>query len=480
MAQEGRRLKVCHVFAGVEGGRWVYEQLEALRDAQGCDVVALLGGDEGPTGQLCHRAGIRVKVFPFRFLGWTAFFTLPFTILRMAWWMRRERFDVVQSHVIQSTLFARPAAWLADVPVRLEMVTGPYYMQARSTRWMERATAWMETGVVPSCELTGRLYREAGVAERLIQPTLYYGPDEARFDPSATRRADLRRDYGLPADSVLIGSVALFYPKAPPSSFVPPDVQDRHVKGHSELIRALPLVLREAPGARLLLIGRGWGPSGAATESELRELAQANGVADQVIFAGYRADVAEVYLDLDVSVQASLNDNLGGTVESLLMARPTVATRIGGLVDSVVDGETGILVAPGDPADLARGILHMLRHPDEARRLGEAGRARMLSRFTLRTTAAGLAAIYRRQRASAPGAWRLYVTLIRLIGAAFLHVPVLGRAMVWDLYVKSILPNLWYALLGRMARLVWRGWTSLRPKRARPASEVRREPGNAA
>ncbi|HEX6375561.1 MAG TPA: glycosyltransferase [Allosphingosinicella sp.] len=467
---EGRRLKVCHVFAGTQGGRWVCDQLEALRETQGCDVTALLGGDEGPTADGCRAAGIRVAPFRFRFLGWTAFFTLPFSILRLAWWLRRERFDVVQSHVIQSTLFARPAAWLADVPVRIEMVTGPYYMQAPSTRWMERATVWMETGIVPSCDLTGALYRHAGVAERLIQPTLYYGPDEHRFDPARTRRADLRGELGLPADAPLIGSVALFYPKAPSNSFVPPEARDRHVKGHAELIGAMPAVLREFPEARLLLIGKGWGPTGDETESELRRLAAAQGVADRVVFVGYRADVAELYLDLDVSVQASLNDNLGGTIESLLMARPTVATRVGGLVDSIVDGETGLLVAPGDPADLARGILHMLRRPDEARRMGEAGRARMLSRFTLRTTAAGLAALYERQRAAAPGAWRLPVSVGRLILAMMLHVPILGRALFFDLYLSTVLPHRWQSLKGRAARLAWIAWTALRPGRVRRPS----------
>mgnify|MGYP000231561406 CR=1 FL=1 len=72
----------------------------------------------------------------------------------------------------------------------------------------------------------------------------------------------------------------------------------------------------------------------------------------------------------------------------------SVATRTGGLVDSVIDGETGVLVQPRDPADFARGIVSLLRDREAARALGERGRALMLEKFTLRKTAEDLHALY--------------------------------------------------------------------------------------
>ncbi len=442
-----RTLRICHVFAGVNGGRWVYDQVDRLRSF-GFEASVALGGEEGPTVDLCRSAGIEVTGFDFGTSGLKAL-TLPWRVLRLAWWMRRQRFDVVQSHTIASTLFARPAAWFADVPVRLEMSTSPFYMQAPSMRRLEVATAWMETGLIPSCNLTERLYREAGIAERLIQPVLYYGPDAERFDPAKAKPEGLRAEYGLPEDTPLIGSIAIFYPKCKGNSFVPPDTRNRYIKGHYDVILAMRHVRREFPAARLMMIGCGWGPKGPEAEADLRAFVAREGLEDVVLFTGWRPSTAAVYMDLDVSVQASLNENLGGTIESLLMARPTVATRVGGMVDSVIDGRTGLLARPEDPEDLARAIIELLRDRDRARGLGKAGRALMLSRFTLETTVPALAAIYRRQREAAPGAFRLHVGALRVIASIFL-APFLFAPAVYDYVATALIPS-WFGRRGEGA-----------------------------
>lgn len=433
-------IRVCHVFASTEGGLWVYEQLEALRRNHGCEVRVVLPPGGGSTVDRFERAGIPIHRFDFRIWGLVALLTLPFRVIGLALWMRRERIQIVQSHIIPSTFFARPAAWLADVPVRLTMVTSPYYLQAPSIRWVEALTARMETGVIPSCRLTADLYAEAGLPARLIQPILYYGPPAERFDPALARPEGLRAELGLLDGTPMIGSVAVFYRRCGSGSFVPPEIRDKYIKGHTDLFDAMPAILAEFPDARLVMVGKGWGPHGAETEQELGGHVAAMGLSDRIVFAGWRS-AASVYMDLDVSVQASLNENLGGTIESLLMARPTVATRVGGMPDAVVDGETGVLVEPSDPADLARGILSLLRDPERARRLGEAGRAKMLAGFTLETTVPALAQLYRRQLDSAPGAWRLHVGLARLILAVLIGIPIFVRAMLVDLLILNLVPR---------------------------------------
>ncbi len=454
-------LKVCHFCWSAHGERWIYDQLEALGNGHGFHVSVVLGGESGRTADLFRAAAIPVKVFDLGTRGPAALVTIPWRILRLALWMRRERFDVVQSHLIQSTLFARPAAWLADVPVRVEMVPAPIYMQMPLTRRLERATARMDTAIVPTCEFTAALYRDAGIGPPRLRRMLYYGPAASEFDPARTPSAGLRVEFGLAEDAILIGSVAMFYGPWTNNPLIPPALRFAHVKGQDDLIRAFPAVLARHPGARLVLVGTGYDAAGEAAMAELRALTRCLSLADHVIFAGFRDDVAAVYRDLDVSVQASRNDNLGGTVESLLMARPTVATRVGGMVDSVVDGETGILVAPGDPADLARGILAMLDDPESAARMAAAGRERMLAGFTLSTTAEGLAALYREGRAAAPGARRLGAMLGRMMLAAVVYGPILVKALVWDHYLTN-----------RLARALRR-----KPRASRSTPAVRRPPG---
>lgn len=423
----GEKLRVAHVFAGVEGGAWVFDQLRILRDQHGCDVVAVLAGTSGTLPDKCRAAGIPVKAIDFNTI---QIWSFPWRLLKLALWLRRERIDVVQSHVMSSTMFARPAAWLADVPVRLTMVTGTYYMLAPFFRRIELRTCWMETGIVPSCEATARLYLDAGVPPGLICETLYYGPRAALWDPATAQRSDLRRRFGLGAETRLIGIVAVFYQRNMESSALsPPGTEGRLVKGHEDLIAAMPLILDEFPEARMLFIGKGWGPNGEEIETEMRELIAAAGMERHIIMTGYLEDIAGAYLDLDVSVQASLNENLGGTVESLLMARPTVATRVGGMPDAVVDGETGVLVEPSNPPDLARGICDLLRDPERGARLGLAGRARMLSRFTLETTGPGLAALYARQLSQARGSRRLSRLILRCASMPVRFLPELIMAM---------------------------------------------------
>ncbi len=147
-------------------------------------------------------------------------------------------------------------------------------------------------------------------------------------------------------------------------------------KGYRVLLQAMRRVLQAVPEARLFLCGSG------EEEDTLRHETAALGLTPSVTFAGFVADVRATLARADIFVMPSVSEGLGVAVlEAMAMGRPVVASATGGLPEAVVDGETGLLVPPGEPAALAEALVSLLRDPRRARQMGEAGRERALAHF---------------------------------------------------------------------------------------------------
>lgn len=426
-----RPAKVCHIAATTEGAAWVFEQLRDLRDRHGYEVAAILNGEKGALVDKFRAAGIPIYSADFDFTSNADLMSLPRKVLSLARLLRRERFDIIQTHLFHSMVIGRISAWFADVPVRFSMIAGPFHLEAYTPKWIDRCTCWLDTTIIASCEFTRSLYRKMGVADKRIT-VIYYGPDETKFDPSTTTPSDLRAEFGWSRDVPLIGMVAYFYAELPRSRWIPAAVQERSVKDQESLVRASAIVLREFPHAKILLVGSGWEEGGRSYLLRMKELALELGLEHSVIFTGFRTDIAGLLRELDIAVQPSLSENLGGTIKSLLMECPTIATRIGGLTDSVLDGKTGILVGPSDPETLADGILRMLRAPAVARQYGIAGRQLMLKRFTLRRTVHDLAALYERELELHPDGYRPWVIPVRLAIGSVLCFAIAARYVIFE------------------------------------------------
>jgi len=135
---------------------------------------------------------------------------------------------------------------------------------------------------------------------------------------------------------------------------------------------------------RFLIVGE-TSPMDRGYLGELQQYAKRCGVADQVIFTGLRRDVPAVLSSLNVSVMPSLNEALSNVVlESMAAGAPTVATRVGGTPEAVVDGVTGILVPPASSSALAEAIVHLLNDTRLAAHLGHEARARIVDHFSVK------------------------------------------------------------------------------------------------
>ena len=125
------------------------------------------------------------------------------------------------------------------------------------------------------------------------------------------------------------------------------------------------------------------------------ELVEELGVQDQIIFTGELADPRPAYAGMDVLTLTSAQPEPFGNVvmEAMGMGLPVIATNIGGSLDQVLDGVTGFLVPPADPAALAAAIQKLMSNSELRRRMGEAAASRVQERFSITEMTAKIEAI---------------------------------------------------------------------------------------
>jgi glycosyltransferase involved in cell wall biosynthesis len=187
--------------------------------------------------------------------------------------------------------------------------------------------------------------------------------------PIAVEERDkLRAEFGWPPDSRLVAVCSRLTP----------------MKGIERFLDAASVIARSHSNVRFLVIG---GPSHIGDGSyklELERYAESLGLGKRLVFTGFRTDVAKILPEIDISVLPSLSEGLSNSVlEAMSAGVPVIATRVGGTPEAVEDGSTGLLIPPGDLDALIRAIAFLLDNPQSARRMGEEGRRRVLSRFSV-------------------------------------------------------------------------------------------------
>jgi len=336
--------------------------------ARGFDMRAAALKGAGPMMAELEAAGI-----PCTALGATSRFDVR-ALLALAGLLRRERIEILHTHLYLANVAGRIAARLVGVPVVLsahhdtDVWMGPHH------RLIERLTARLADRTVACSDAVrdwavGRigLPEERVVTLRnAIAPPEPVGPDE---------RAAARAELGCGADDLVVGTLGrLHEPK----------------KGLAVFLDAATRVAAAIPRARFVLAGDG------PARRELEARAAAAGLAGRVRFAGERRDINRLLAAYDLFVQPSQWEGFGLTViEAMAMERPVVATAVGGLPAIVRNGDLGLLVPPGDPAALAAAVVELLADPQRRARLGRAGRALVLSHYGIERLVDDTAGLYR-------------------------------------------------------------------------------------
>mgnify|MGYP001791285755 CR=1 FL=1 len=420
-------MKILHVVSTPNGAPWMIA-LAREQKKLGHDVAVVIPSLDGNIAPEVRSAEIALYAAPVDGILYAPSHVARLrSLIRIVRLLRELRPDVVHSHIFASVIASRMASWIADVPIHLAGNVHPISLESTVMRAIEVGTAFCDTKTIASSTYTRTLYIEHSVPADQVE-LIFYAVDQSGHDPALVDATAVRRNLGIADETPVVGKIAYFYPPSKKNGTLPRFLHGRGIKGHDVFLRAMPHVLASVPDAKFVVVGRGWGADGPAYEQTLRDLATTLGIDHAVLFAGETNDVPAMLAAFDVSVHCSLSDNLAGTVESLLMERPMVVSDIPGFADTIIHEETGLLVPIDDPPALAAAIIRLLRDRELARRLGQNGRTRMLSRFTLARTVADVEALLSRLPDRASGHYRLTTTIARSLAAPFRLLPVAFRA----------------------------------------------------
>jgi glycosyltransferase involved in cell wall biosynthesis len=270
--------------------------------------------------------------------------------------------DVVHTHQIGTLIYAGPASRRAGSCLVVHTQHGLENFAGRiRTRWLGRlASRFTRVFYCLTKDMAAHV-----IAHRIAPPgklrVIPNGIDTALYrEPRAAEAEAVRRTLGIPADATLIGTVGRLV----------------EIKRQDTLIRAFARLKARVVNSHLLLVG------GGPLEDELRALAGRLGVGDSVHFSGYQADTVPFLQAMNIFALTSRSEGMPQAIlEAAVAGLPIISSRVGGIPEVIEHGGTGLLFEPGEDSALAEGLLRLIADGHLARRLGDAARDRVVTRF---------------------------------------------------------------------------------------------------
>lgn len=294
-------------------------------------------------------------------------------LAHLIFFFRRERFDIVHTHTLKASFLGQLAAFFARVPIRIYTNHGLDFENPSLSIWTRALFIFVDKVIARLVHVAFfvnkedmRIVEKRGIYK--FQKMRYFGGpvnldkfNPARFSEESIQKK--KKELGIPLGQKVVGIVGRL-------------VRD---KGYFELFEAFKKIRAYFPAAVLLIVG--------PLEPEKKDrfttdVFSSFGIEKNTVYLGERSDAEEIYPLMDVFVLPTYREGLGISIlEASAMKLPVIATDIRGCRGSVDNGKTGMLVPPKNSEKVAKAILYLLKNPEKAKAMGEAGRKKVEREF---------------------------------------------------------------------------------------------------
>jgi glycosyltransferase involved in cell wall biosynthesis len=278
--------------------------------------------------------------------------------------IRRERPDVLHLHGAKAGFLGRLAGHMYHVPA-IVYTPNNDYLDEPDSRWrnsmlclLEKGVAQLRAQIVSVTTEERQSWLQRRICREQMIVTIHDGFDFSRAT-SLIDKAKAKRELDIPGNCKVVGLIARLVPQKAPHIF----------------LQAAANVLKVNPEVQFILVGEG------PLEAELKSLTVLLGIARQVRFLGFLADLSQVFSAMDVSVLTSLYEGLPMVVlESMYLGIPIVVSRTYGVSEVVPDG-CGFVTAIGNAEETAAAICQILRNEEAAKKMAFRARTQVLAHF---------------------------------------------------------------------------------------------------